>query len=49
LLHFIEDRLDQRGSDRHNIHARHELAQSAHRRRVVLKSVLSLGDRRLKR
>ena len=47
LLHFIENRLDQRGSDCHNIHARHELAQSAHRRRVVFKSVLSLGDRRL--
>ena len=29
LLHFIENRLDQCGSDRHNIHAHHELAQSA--------------------
>jgi hypothetical protein len=28
LLHYIENRLDQRGSYRHNIHARHELARA---------------------
>ena len=49
LLHFIENWLNQCGSDRHNIHARHELAQSSHCHRVVFKPVLSLGDRRLKR
>jgi hypothetical protein len=49
VLHFIKNWIDQCGGDRHNIHARHELAQGAHRRRVVFKPALGLSNRRLKR